>query len=279
MSNAFMKLYEMLQGASISSCFDIAGAPGMFIFAAERFAQSSLDWMACSLIDADGNGALGDSYRLYRQNPERYIPCDLTKPDDMQKCIDTARAHRPEGYNYVTGDVGIPHDDDFSQLQEVSHLDVQWGQAILALHLVMNGGICILKMYTYAYAETRMLVDILSVFFHEVTLHKPYTSRITNNESYLICRSRNSLAIPATLPLSRPYLSVSSYISPNDDAYTSFDISRNKKKIAAVDMMSGILHRSPYISIRALTHGEVMAYLPYWNARKAIYYALSHVRL
>jgi hypothetical protein len=191
-TNAFLKMVEFIRYIEKKqseffkvgelSMFDIAGAPGMFIFGTEyALPDVKLDWKACSL--GSGSGLKGE-YDLYKNNRERYQDCDVTKEEDVRNCLNWAGKGR---FRLVTGDIGMYHDDDFSKLQEEKQMDVQWGQMVLAINLVEEGGICFLKMYTYAFRESVLIVDILSTFFEKLEIVKPYASRIVNDESYIIC--------------------------------------------------------------------------------------------
>lgn len=246
-TNAFMKMYEFLMflkryipEEGSWRMFDVAGAPGMFIIATiyylkrNGFKNVDLDWYTCSFLGSETS--LQDYYRIYEFNPTRFINCDLTKPEDLRTCIATGK------YDLVTGDLGIYHDSDFSKLQEETHLDAQYGQAILALNLSQHKANVFLKMYTYATEESRYLVDLLSGFFEQTYICKPFTSRLMNDESYIICLNRNDRDC-SKIPLSRKYFT--SYNSPNTRLYDSFDTIRSDYKLQMVSLLHRILQKYP----------------------------------
>jgi hypothetical protein len=239
-TNAFMKMLEFVRYIQIKrseffkvdklSMFDIAGAPGMFVFAAEYVLPGvELDWKACSL-SAEEDKSFKDVYDLYKNNKERYQDCDVTNEEDVKKILENGK------FRLVTGDIGMPHDDDFSKLQEENQMDVQWGQMVLAINLVEEGGICFLKMYTYAFRESVLIVDILSTFFEKLEIVKPYASRIVNDESYIICYNRNDKV--SEIPLTRKY---AKWKSNSREKLTEFDILRNKEKMLAVNNVMQLL--------------------------------------
>jgi hypothetical protein len=248
MTNAFMKMWEFLKYIKLNSesltLLDIAGAPGMFVIAADNYLRKNydgkeLDWYSCSL---SGGSALEDKYGLYKNNPERYMDCDVTNEDDLKKCIE-----KFPKCMLVTGDIGMFHDDDFNKLQEESHFDVQYGQMVLALNMVERGGNCFLKMYTYVYNETLLILDILCQYFKKIEVVKPLTSRIINDESYIICHERNDKTI--NIPLTRHY---AEWESDNAINITEFDVNRNKDKMDAITMITDILHKEPTIMFKGL---------------------------
>lgn len=251
-TNAFMKMYEFLEmidqhipQSGTLTMYDVAGAPGMFVLATEYYLKTkrkqnvTLDWFACSLTDHEN--ALTDTYGLYANNPDRFTPCNVLVEDDIQKCIAARNAQK---YHLVTGDIGIYHDDDYSKLQEEIHLDLQWGQMILALNLVETSGVLYLKMYTYTTEESHFLLDVLTYYFEKVYITKPYTSRIINTESYIVCINRNDK--PVDLPLIRP--KIDSYNSLNVDLINTFENTRADYKIQIISLLIRLLKANVNLS-------------------------------
>ena len=235
-TNAFMKLYEFMlwldkeydyfkQFTNKIDVFDIAGAPGMFILSLENYLTNyhsniSLNWQTCSL---EGGTALKDEYSLYKNNPERYQPCDVINERDLLNII-----NKQTKYDMVLGDIGIYHENDYNHLQEELQLDIEWGQMVLGINLVKTGGIMILKMYSITSYQTMLLMDILTYYFDKVFITKPYTSRIFNAESYIVCMSKNTKPVD-NIPLLRP--GFKPYHSPNQTILSSFESSRNDIKL------------------------------------------------
>ena len=65
--------------------YDVAGAPGMFVLAADFFFRKrniDLDWHACSLINTEENHALEDNYNLFKDNPDITM-FDLNKQNEL----------------------------------------------------------------------------------------------------------------------------------------------------------------------------------------------------
>ena len=244
-TNAFMKMYEFLVYAypymeehisdNSITMYDVAGAPGMFVLAADHFFSKlniDVDWHACSLMNTEENHALRDTYGLFNDNPDRFTPCDVTNEDDIKNCLKDERK-----YFLVTGDIGAWY-NTYDILQEFQQLDLEWGQMVLALNLCAEHGVMYLKMYTTITAETAYLMDILTLFFEKVYITKPRTSRILNKESYIICINRNSESCK-DIPLKRP--SVGDYKSKNTDTLLSFENTREDYKMQLVTSVIDIL--------------------------------------
>jgi hypothetical protein len=214
--------------------YDIAGAPGMFVLAADHFFNKrnvELDWHACSLMNTADNHALSDTYGLFHDNPSRFTPCDVTDENDIKNCLNGNKC------SIITGDIGAWY-DTHDVLQEFRHLDLEWGQMVLALNLCAEHGVMFLKMYTAITTETAYLMDTLTLFFEEVYITKPRTSRILNKESYIICINRNDRSCK-DIPLKRPY--VGNYQSKNRDVLLRFENTREDYKLQLASAVIDVL--------------------------------------
>ena len=258
MTNAYMKMWEFLEfvtnelkvfnpkGFDKLRMYDVAGAPGMFIIGTECFLRKyfpsvKLDWHTCSL---EGGTALTDSYTLFKSNPKRYQPCDVTKPDDIKKCMGKGK------FTLVTGDIGIFHEENWNKLQEEDQLDIEWGQMILALNLADKGGLMFLKMYSLVTYENIFLLDTLSKYFEKIYVCKPYTSRLLNSESYIICVNRNGEDCSGE-SLTRPIIKTP-YRSENLLLVKSFEYNRLEVKYRMVSFVKRILAKYPHSTIQKM---------------------------
>ena len=246
-TNAYMKMYEFLEFMNdyilkylvknkTLTMFDVAGAPGMFVIAANQFCKKNslkLDWYACSLERNEVNSALKDTYKLYKTNPDRYISCDVTKESDIKNVLKITG----KKFSLVTGDIGTKH-ENYYILQEFEQLDLEWGQMITALNLVDKNGIMFLKMYTYVSQQNMYMLDLLTNYFETVYITKPKTSRLMNFESYILCVNRNTKDI-SNIPIKRPY--ISEYRSPNEESVLDFERTRNKYKLKIVNCIVKLL--------------------------------------
>ena len=266
-TNAYMKMFEFLRWITNMdnhgtkpilnikdnlNMFDVAGAPGMFVIATDNFLNkyfpnTSLNWMTCSL---EGGTALTDQYKLYQNNPSRYIPCDVSKEEDIKRCIKDAKIK----YQLVTGDIGIYHEDNYDKLQEENQLDIEWGQMVLSLNLCEEHGIMFLKMYSMITKETIYLLDILTCYFDKVYITKPYTTRIFNDESYIICIDRNDKDI-SHIPLHRPY--IKDYKSDNIALVASFEYSRLDIKSRMVSLIKRMIVNYPSIKLNDVKKNHI----------------------
>ena len=93
-------------------------------------------------------------------------------------------------------------------------------------------------MYTVITAETAYLMDTLTRFFKEVYITKPRTSRILNNESYIICVDRNDIDC-SDVPFKRPI--VGDYLSKNRDVLLTFENAREDYKLQIAEAVIDVL--------------------------------------
>ena len=154
----------------------------------------------------------------------------------------------------VTGDIGIYHEDNYDKLQEENQLDIEWGQMVLSLNLCEEHGIMFLKMYSMITKETIYLLDILTCYFDKVYITKPYTTRIFNDESYIICIDRNDKDI-SHIPLHRPY--IKDYKSDNIALVASFEYSRLDIKSRMVSLIKRMIVNYPSIKLNDVKKNHI----------------------
>lgn len=278
-TNAFMKIWEFLNYViktmrvlcpkSTLRMYDIAGAPGMFVIAThvylnKFFPNTTLDWYASSL---EGDGAFVDTYHLYENNPDRFEPCNVLIPEDIQRCM------RHGKFELVTGDIGIDHTNDGYTLQEEHQLDIEWGQMVFALNMCDRHGIMFLKMYTTLTYETCYLIDTLTRFFERVYISKPYTSRLLNAESYIICFDRNDLDC-SSVPLTKPTI-VTPYDSPNIQLLKTFESTRIAARQNIFSLVSRMMQTYQNKRIQNISTNH--EYRRYTDEFRHIYNEMNHI--
>lgn len=86
----------------------------------------------------------------------------------------------------VTADGGFEWKNENYQEQEAYILIL--GEIISALTIQANGGSFVLKVFETFTPITIKLIYILSSFYEETFVYKPFFSRATNSEKYIICK-------------------------------------------------------------------------------------------
>lgn len=88
--------------------------------------------------------------------------------------------------NLVTADGGFEWNDENFQEQEAYRLVM--GQIVSALRVQAKDGTFVLKLFESFTEVTLKMLYILSSFYEENYIYKPYYSRESNSEKYIICK-------------------------------------------------------------------------------------------
>jgi 23S rRNA U2552 (ribose-2'-O)-methylase RlmE/FtsJ len=86
----------------------------------------------------------------------------------------------------VTADGGFDWDDENYQEQEGYQLIL--GEIIAALRVQAKGGNFVLKLFETFTIPSIKMIYLLSSFYEETYIHKPFFSRASNSEKYIICK-------------------------------------------------------------------------------------------
>jgi len=94
-----------------------------------------------------------------------------------------------EESDLVTADGGFDWKKENLQEQEAYRLI--FGQMLAALKAQKSGGNFVLKIFETYTKNTIKILEILRLFYSEVYICKPFTSRISNSEKYIVCKKFN----------------------------------------------------------------------------------------
>jgi len=87
----------------------------------------------------------------------------------------------------ITCDGGIDYSNNYNN-QELASYEFIYNEILLSLYLQKEGGILIIKMFDILYYSSIQLLYILYLCYDTIIINKPYTSRLTNSEKYIICK-------------------------------------------------------------------------------------------
>jgi 23S rRNA U2552 (ribose-2'-O)-methylase RlmE/FtsJ len=97
----------------------------------------------------------------------------------------------------VTADGGFDWKKENLQEQEAYKLIL--GEIVSAIKVQKDGGNFVLKIFeSYTYVTLKM-IELLRAFYKEVYICKPYTSRISNSEKYIICKNFKKSILTSTI--------------------------------------------------------------------------------
>ena len=175
-TNAYWKMMEIWNHYNFSfnevRHFDIACAPGFFILAMKEICQRNKIKYSFNGFTLKEGLELDESLK---ESPNIFYH-DILEGDIDNKYY--------KKYNLVTGDIGI--ETNYDSIEELQLIELEKAQMETALKLVENGGSVVLKMFTYSQKETIRIVDEFAKHFDKSFIFKPLSSRVLNNESYLV---------------------------------------------------------------------------------------------
>ena len=87
----------------------------------------------------------------------------------------------------VSGDGGLDYSANFN-FQEQICFHLIFCEIVSAFTILKIGGIFVLKIFDIHTSNTLQLLFILSNYFENIIITKPYTSRPANSEKYVVCK-------------------------------------------------------------------------------------------
>lgn len=116
----------------------------------------------------------GDLYNF--ENIERFIETVKNKSAYTNSC------------DFITADGGFDFSENYNE-QENSFTIFLICEIYIILSLLKTNGNAIIKIYDIYSKDTIKIMYILSIFFDDILIIKPLSSRPANSEKYLLCKS------------------------------------------------------------------------------------------
>uniref|UniRef100_A0A6C0B562 Ribosomal RNA methyltransferase FtsJ domain-containing protein n=1 Tax=viral metagenome TaxID=1070528 RepID=A0A6C0B562_9ZZZZ len=131
----------------------------------------------------------------------------------------------------VTADGGFDFSNDYTN-QELSVQRLIFSEIVTALSILADNGHLVIKIFDIFFKSTVDILYILSLYFEEICIVKPNTSRPANSEKYLVCKYFKGIPSQKLLDL---YDIVQLY-NKNDDKF----VKRYVDGALPVDFLSAI---------------------------------------
>ena len=115
---------------------------------------------------------------------------DLYNFDNITSFMESVK-NGSDSYNccdFITADGGFDFSENFNE-QEKDFIIFLICEIYLVLNLLKVGGNAVIKIYDIYSKESIKILYILTIFFEEVLIVKPLSSRPANSEKYLLCRN------------------------------------------------------------------------------------------
>ena len=195
-SRSYLKLIEMCQKFDLCqekniNYLAIAEAPGGFIEAfiklrKNKFMGRNDNIVTISLIDKNNDVP---KYIFKNKHNFNIIIFKGAKNNGDLYDIDNIISINEvldEKYNFITADGGLDFSTNYNNQEELI-FKLLFIEMITAFIYLKKDGTFILKIFDILNQNTIELIYIISIFFKKVVVYKPFLSRNSNSEKYLIC--------------------------------------------------------------------------------------------
>lgn len=203
-SRAYYKLWEILvthpwlvnfkENKSECHTLHLCDAPGGFIGCVTDYfnrvlPSSSFKHFGLSLVQPDDN-LVPVFKKQITDNPRVCIikegNCDINDREIATKIIKRMKLENENGVSFITADGGIPDKGEYNS-KEDTHLELFLSEIFISLECLGEKGSLVMKFFDIYKTETLNLINTLYLFFDQVCICKPETSRPTNSEKYIVC--------------------------------------------------------------------------------------------
>ena len=200
-SRSYFKFLELIQDYHLIDNINnfkyiaLAEGPGGFVECFIKYRKSNFlgrdDNVYCMTLSSDSN-------EIPNWNKARY----LFQKNNIHICYGldgTGNIYNPENLKYlrdklggskahlVSADGGFDYSIDFNQQEQMSS-QLIFSEIVGALSMNCKEGHFILKIFDTFKLITLQMIYLLSLYYKQVHISKPFTSRPANSEKYLVCK-------------------------------------------------------------------------------------------
>ena len=264
-SRAFYKLWEILMTFDLLphkgsiNCVHLAEAPGGFIQATALYRKKfytdsdiKKDTFTSISKKTCGKTKKKNEFILYKDDKFKNLAniqiyeeedCDLMK-NKIQKNLFKSTGEA----DFITADGGFEWQNENYQEQESYPLVL--AEIICALRIQKKGGNFVIKIFETFTDITVKLIMILSTYYENVIIYKPFTSRPSNSERYLICFNFKGIDIKELNNLEKLLDDINEQMFNNKflaDIFPKYNISNNV--LLTIKASSSDIVNTQFISI------------------------------
>lgn len=199
LSRSYFKMIEMVNTFHLHfdskpiRSFHLAEGPGGFIEAIAKMRNCKHDVYTGMTIIDNMNDPNIPSWKktdnFLKNNKNVFIETGEDKTGNILSLqnFDYCKKKYGSSMNLITADGGFDFSVDFNK-QEINIAKLLFAQMCYALVMQSKGGSFILKIFDCFMSHTIDILHILSSFYENVYIIKPYTSRYANSEKYIVCK-------------------------------------------------------------------------------------------
>tara|TARA_B110000285_G_scaffold213298_1_gene257503 strand:- start:667 stop:1728 length:1062 start_codon:yes stop_codon:yes gene_type:complete len=193
-SRSYFKLTEIINHHKIFNistqinCLSLAEAPGGFIQSLLNYKSQINKIYATSLLSEDKSVPYWNR-KIINHKLIEFVYGTTNNGDlqDINNLLSLIGLLKNKKIYLITADGGFDYTNDYNKQERMS-LSLIYGEIFMALNVQEKGGIFICKVFDLFLKETIKLIYILTLSYDKVVIHKPFTSRLSNSEKYLICK-------------------------------------------------------------------------------------------
>ena len=209
MSRAYFKLHEILINYDLLkdeplNYAALAEGPGGFIECFVNYRKTSFqgnkDNIYCITLKPDKVDIPGWKKIREFMNSKKRLNINILYGKDgtgnlynIENIIDFAEKIEKK-MDFVTADGGFDYSTNFNYQEQMS-FQLIYSEMVTALTILKKGGNFVLKIFDIFTIITLQYIFVLSNFFEEVIITKPFTSRPANSERYLVCKNFQGIKI------------------------------------------------------------------------------------
>lgn len=224
-SNAYFKDWEIIEEFDLVersakdgklNYFDNAAFPGSFIVATRelvetRYPELKFNWIANSIVEKNDKGKsnyLEDRYGLWKNNPENWLMHDKNNGDvtieanrkDALKQIQKKLGH----IDLYSSDLGMDFTNRWNEKEDVQY-EANKGQILYGIESLREGGNMFIKQFTFFEERTIKLMEMIAKNFEYCFIVEPVSSRILNDETYVVGVNKLSKPKAGSLDMKKVY--------------------------------------------------------------------------
>ena len=193
-SRSYFKLTEIINHHKIFNistkinCLSLAEAPGGFIQSLLNY-KSQINKIYASSLLSDDKSVPYWNRKIMNHKLIEFV-YGTTKNGDLQdinNLLSLIGLLKNKKIYLITADGGFDYTNDYNKQERMS-LSLIYGEIFMALNVQEKGGVFICKVFDLFLKETIKLIYILTLSYDTVVIHKPFTSRLSNSEKYLVCK-------------------------------------------------------------------------------------------
>jgi cap1 methyltransferase len=200
-SRAYYKLWEIIishpwlispenNGDTLHICDAPGGFTGCVSDYFDKLRVSDTFHFATSLIHPEDT--LVPSFKKQIVDNKKVViikeeDCDINNPRIATKIIKKIKQSSNKGISFITADGGIPDKGEYNSKEE-THIELFFSEIFISLECLGENGCLVMKIFDIYTKETLSIINLLYLFFDQVCICKPETSRPTNSEKYVVCK-------------------------------------------------------------------------------------------